>query len=58
MQVNAVEQRPGNARLVVAGAFGRAAAAQRRIAQITIRATQSGRRCSKQRRFLFGLIRY
>ena len=32
MQVNAVEQRPGNALLVIAGAFGRAAAGQRRIA--------------------------
>jgi hypothetical protein len=34
MHVDAVEQGSGNARLVIAGAFGGAAAAQRRIAEI------------------------
>ena len=35
MQIDAVEQRPGNALLVIAGAFGRAAAGLGRIGKIT-----------------------
>ena len=50
MQVDAVEQRPGNALLVIAGAFGGAAAAQRRIGKIAAAAGIYRRHQLKARR--------
>ena len=50
MQVDAVEQRPGNARLVIGAAFGRARTGLRRIAEITAAAGVHRRHQLKARR--------